>query len=429
MNKIGLFLGLLLFGISSFGQTIHLLPVIDTLDPRVGEGCEVSWERLRAYLTKIRPSVIGGLALYEYRKNRGGVPTRSDIDIHYRDTPFEKDDIIWFHYCGHGEMDRKRQHILKVPGGDVTRSELRKWMEARKTQGVLITTDACAVRGSYDRPVLEPGHEFPYRDIGPWARFSQLVGGIRGTVDITASTGMTPAFVDHQRIEKAEIKGALFTNALLALFKSPMFWVDANKDGEVDWGEAFEDIRESTRRQFDQMRGRAEALGQWQTISHGANEQIPYAYSLGEELKERRSKLPVGVWRAEWRPAPSADRFLIKLRLPQAALGKKVMIVVHLFDKEGKLVKGNDPKYQTSAGGAAAWITAGPLKKSDLDINDNSPWEILIPYEKVEIWNAESFRVSVEEVGTNTRFLDSTLFMLREEIPAELMAREEENKS
>lgn len=388
--------------LESNAQTIRLYPVIDSLDERVGIGCQVSFERLRKFLQKIRPSVEGGIGIYTFKS----VPTRDQIKNHYRDTVFQKDDILWFHYCGHGETDPDQGHILKVPGADVGRRELREWMEARGTQGVLLTTDACAVRGIYTVP--EPLFQNPPPrpiDASVWKRFKALVGGIHGTVDLTASTGENPAFVDHQfRADAKEMVGALFTNSLMNLFETETHWIDINQDKSIDWGEAFAFVREDTRRMFHAMSEKIAEMGDWRKLSLPVEDQVPYAYALGNDLTlKRKASLPgiLSAVRKVSHEGESKNYLLVQGALDGTRLGHDIGVGAIFRDKNGKGLPKSNAKFQNASGEAAVGVVFKNIGPGWMSVNDNQPWEIPFPGDAIP-GEAEKMLIVVHDLTTKT---------------------------
>lgn len=266
-------------GAQTVSNTIHLHAVIDELDPQVGMGCKKSWERLKELLLRVRPGQER-LTIYQYQSH---FPSRGDVLNFFREGKFRANDVLWFHYCGHGEVADGYGHVLKTYGDDLLRSELREAMEARQTRGVVITTDACATNGSYNAsgPMPPMMREFFPSDMEIWKRVESLMGGLRGTVDITASTIGTPAFVDvDDRAEAPDSRsgGALFSNSLLKLFQTRTQDVDFNRDGKINWYEAFSFMRDQTRIEFARMRNKMVSLGMWNSE---AQDQVPQAFSLG----------------------------------------------------------------------------------------------------------------------------------------------------
>lgn len=388
----------LLFAAVAFGASrtlvaesrIVVIPVIDSVAANVGAGCESSWGLVRDHLRTVSTGRAHRIAYWE---TPGRLPTRADIKALFLQA-FQPNDVLWFHFCGHGETAPGTGHVLKMPGGDLARSDLRRWMESRGTQGVLITTDACATKGTYDPQTGVWGQPAPPIGVH-WPIFEQLIGELHGTVDITASTGETPAFVDEDT-QKSSGRGAIFTHALLDTLKGGN-WVDLDGNGRAEWDEAYLYLREKTRQYFNDMKTKMMTrLGRWE--GRGADDQIPEAFALGRYLRPIND---TGVGFVFSSPGASGQdmRFLIRSVFnPQTMVGKKVFVGTRFRDAQNNLLPARFDGFSWR-GSSAVTVTG--------DITNEQPnryWELNVPRDIFHDANgirAASYEIVVHDLTDN----------------------------
>ncbi len=355
--------------------TIHVLGAIEEFDPKVGSSCKASWTRLKKFLQAARPD-IKRLAIHYYWDRVAG---RSDVITFFDTNNFKPNDVLWFYYCGHGMTVPGQGHVLQMGGDRLSRKELRAAMEAKKTQGVLITTDACGTRAEpQPGPVLNEGGAPPE---GNWSLIADIIGDLHGTVDITAATGENPAFVDTKSIQGEngpEPKGAVFTEAIAEVLSQLPESLDTNHDGIADWTEVFFAIRESTHRRFTELRSRYAPLG-WRRLAGNVEDQVPYAFFLPKEIEVAAAAAPA----PPPAPAPFAEalplapatpqppplvrlklafrkwdeegmRFFVTTRLDPSLVGTRIEVGISLRDTEGKPLSAARKEYSDEVGGLVA---------------------------------------------------------------------------
>ncbi len=370
---------------------IHLFAAVDSFDPKVGAGCKVSWERLEKFLLEQRPDKEH-LSIFRIPER---VPSRTDALHYYETEPFEPNDVIWFYYCGHGITDDTFGHVLKMDGGGLPRKELRAAMEARKVQGVLLTTDACAVDGRYDwkdngeRYIRVTAREEDPRR--PWRLIASLIGNLHGTVDITASTGRRPAFVDlENNANEDRLQGALFTNALVSMLYSEQKTLDLDNNGIVDWNEAFASLREGTRARFRGFRAQY-------TLSEGkepeASDQIPFAFSLG--------KLPLISTSPENAIVVPyvdrdyiyhfGDRYLVRAKFDKSLVNHRIFMGVYFLDENDRAIRATNEKFSITEHKVIGVARVTKLTEELLDATDNQPLEFDLPDEAFTIGNVKQY--------------------------------------
>ncbi len=406
--------------------TIHLFAAVDSNDPNVGTGCKQSWGRLRELLKRTRPS-INRLAIYEFQDRQAG---RSDTLLFFQSPQrfharFKSNDVLWFYYCGHGMTIPGQGHVLKMNGDRLPREELRKTMESVKTQGVLITTDACGSRAEREPNPLPPaGAE---ADTKRWLFLAQLLGDLHGTVDITSATGEGLAFVDMNpfdptHLNNGQVVGSIFSESLREVLEIDPSQNDINHDGFVDWTEIFFGIRELTQKKFIVLHNRF--TPQTWTNRYGATEeQIPFAYRLSKD------KVPTGLPAI---PAPAVASPLVQVkvvqsggvyeykdmeaayymlvRLDRALTGHQLSVSIHFRDDQGKPLASKFPQYRDADGGLAIAKTF-LITQDHLETDVNHPWKLSIPFGASAdgTWG-HSFVVDVYDLTSNTDLYQDTLW-------------------
>ncbi len=380
--------------------TIHLYAAVNGRDPEVGEGCMTSWKRLEKLLKDVRP----GKERLEVYRIPDRMASRADVLLYYSNTIFKPNDVLWFFYCGHGHT-QGGIHMLDMDGRDsLSRPELRAAMEAKKRQGVLITTDACGTKAAYAPPQVLATAPAPGDD--RWNLIASLIGNLFGTVDITAATGENPAFIDfNTRARADEIKGALFTTALEALLNTNASELDLNRDTDVDWTEAFAFLRERTRRNFSEMRKEFTQLA-WNKAAPGSEDQVPYHFGLGK-LKEAplTQEKPVFISFANPKMLGANYRFSIRADFHNSLKDHELFFGVYLYDGL-KPIASKDPKF-ADKNGNVAFITSLKLNKDNLVANDNNPIQLDIPMAAMGEAFADSYVIYAHDLTAGKDVLQS----------------------
>ncbi len=368
---------------SAVAGNIKLLAVVDSLDPTVGMACEETFTVLDKFLTEARPSK-DALPIFTFER---GVFTPAGILEYYRTEPFGKEDVLWFYYCGHGGMDAQKGHFLKTTQGDLVRRELREVMESRKTQGVLITTDACSVPAqAQGNGLILHTRTTVVVQYDPWKVVQEVVGNIEGTVDITAATGENRAFIHD------ELRGN-FTNGLVSLLFQPFEGLDLDGNGMIDWRESFSFLRAETQNYFSNMKNE---VGQDQWLRrYKENNQIPYAFSLGKKVEEQlrthgyNKKIVKQIFAGDYGPYGAVGfhsgegiRLAIEMSFDHLR-NRKLMLVAHLLDPEEKPIPAHKTTTFSSKGGGIEFIREIAITHDFAAYGPNEPFEILIPYDAI----------------------------------------------
>lgn len=382
--KAILLIGILVSSVLSAGQ-VRLLAVVDRHQPDVGPGCEKTFQRLRHFLMEARKDRVAEFDIYEWKNV---MPTPGDILNHYRSAKFEPDDVLWFYYCGHGAMvDAKeidpekgiegaKVHVLKMSQGDLPRSELREVMEARKTRGVIITTDACNTPGKFEfnGPV---GQGAPPIPIDHWHKLRSLFDNSNGTIDFTAASGNSKAFMDPEM-------GANFTSALIGTLQSEFKDTDLDGDGAITWPEVFASVRYGTRFNFFLMKNRVALEARESYLTPDDKDQVPFAYSLGRPAANgalaAAGAAPAGpavrvpfVMQVPWSTVGNEEgvRFLINSEIPAAYEGRTIQYLLSFWNARGEAIP---------VGPGSRYLNYFNMKveRGHLGPNHNFPWEIFI---------------------------------------------------
>jgi hypothetical protein len=247
---LGLILGLLPAG-RALGQgrpeketsKLHVLMVIDTLDPAVGKSAGVDRDNLTRLLEN-------GFA--DKRRDRlnitvlqGKDATEKAIVDYYRNLKPGRDDALLFYFSGHGVHDpRSLGHMLALPDrGRIFRTDVRQLMLGKGARLCVLLTDACASFpfGVEVRPVKE----------GPeWDTLHCLFFAPRGLVDLNGVTEGEVAWGN------AGI-GGFFTYTLTQTLRRPFKELDADGDGFVHWHEIVPELQLGAQKIYTPLRERA----------------------------------------------------------------------------------------------------------------------------------------------------------------------------
>ena len=194
--------------VASAQGKVYGLVVVDTRAPGLGEKfLKHDRARIKDVLNRGFPRSLVKVVTFE-----GNQVTKSAILNHYRDLQPTKNDTVLCYFTGHGETNRKGQHVLQVFGSGseekILRSELRTAMRRAGTgpRLVVLWTDACSAKADegINDEAIKPDKFRPDR---VKAGFRRLFFQARGVVDINASEEGTEAACDS-------MDGGLFTRTL-----------------------------------------------------------------------------------------------------------------------------------------------------------------------------------------------------------------------
>ncbi len=368
-----LFLGFAIFSNVSLGK-IRFYAVVDTFDGKVGPGCEKSFTMLSALLlnaAKLRGKTARDFEILQWkREGTAIVPTREAVLLHFaslnKQEDFKPTDILWFYYCGHGEMDPVKKHILKM-ADDLPRDELVKAMEAVGAQAVILTTDACAVAGRYIDEGLVGSGGPPVFDHDLWEVFEHIAQNTVGTVNINSAMPGTRAFVDPDPKEG----GAVFSNALHNILHRPIASLDLNKDRIVSWPEIFLQLRDRTQIGFTII-DRKYRVALDNNLGDDKS-QTPVAFSLGNQAEGEASAI---LFQRPFERRDDFDgegvMFLLRTQLAPKFVGHKLTLSLTFFDTAGQpIVYQPGHKYLP--------YDTIDVTETNRRPNDNKPWGFFVP--------------------------------------------------
>ena len=219
--------------------------------------------------------------------------SRRAVLTHYARLRSNVDETLIFFYVGHGFTDRD-EHFLDIGDEPLARSDLRNEMQRTGAGLVVILTDTCSRRDSFNGRLsngLPPdyavyGSEQPSNS--RWAKtgFSQLFMKSRGLVDINASTYDPETGGELSWGDRTH--GGLFTNTFCRLLLSRFDAIDApQQDGLVTWGEVYMRLRKQMRSNFQHMKKFLSKTGGLSTAErerlHESTTQTPQTWSLVDE--------------------------------------------------------------------------------------------------------------------------------------------------
>jgi len=207
-------------------QKVHILMVFDTNDPRLKKSLEHDETRMRETWKRTIPE-----GRYTLKVLRGEEATASRILNYYRDLKTGPGEGLVFFYGGHGAIDPgSKEHffdLVKRPA--LLRSVLRKAMEAKRADLVVLLSDCCSSPQEFRAKVPSEGPFDNERAIRIHPTVRCLLFQARGTVDVTAATD-NAAWSDN-------LRGGLFTRSVARMFTTPVRSLDSNRDGFVSWSE------------------------------------------------------------------------------------------------------------------------------------------------------------------------------------------------
>jgi hypothetical protein len=205
---------------------------------------------------------------------KGDKATREAVLAHYRTLKTNAGEALLFYSSGRCSPDPKPTGAVLefARGSSLSRSELRKAMEAKKAGLVVILSDGrrklCRTKVARRMTLTVKPPPALHKTLR--CLFFQA----RDTVDITASAE-GPAWGD-------DVRGGVFTRALCKVLERKLSDLDRDRDGLVTWKEVFPVLEKETKVAFTtwarEWRDRGEIID--------ARPQKPLAYALGKEITQ-----------------------------------------------------------------------------------------------------------------------------------------------
>ncbi len=250
-------------------KKLHVLMVFDTGDADIGKSLELDRKRLTKLLQGAIPS-----ARYTVTNLAGKELTGEALFATIRGmrTRVSPRDGLLFYFGGHGALNDKLGHVLKLPGGkDVLRKDVRQQLMACKAGLTVMLTDCCSTKepyfGEHDSIVS------PRAATALAPAVECLFFRSRGLVDVTAATE-EEAWSDDEN-------GGLFTRSLCRLLVREVKEMDVNGDGFLSWGEFFPQLQKETQLFFKDWSAKMKARHPDAAIR--AETQKPHAFYLGKQ--------------------------------------------------------------------------------------------------------------------------------------------------
>jgi Caspase domain len=250
-------------------RKLHVLMVFDTTDVDLAPSLKIDEWRMRRCLKLSIPA-----DRYQVTLLKGKDVTPERIFDYYRNLKPDARDGLLFFYGGHGATDTNTKlHFLDLAcGKPLVRADLRKAMEAKKTDLVLLLTDCCSTpqkisKLTAQRRVQESRDS---RAIHPTVRC--LLFQARGTIDVTAATN-NASWSDNE-------KGGLFTRSLCRMLTENVKSLDTDRDGFVSWQEFFPQLQKETQITFHGWSRVLLARGE----KINTTTQKPASFALGDQV-------------------------------------------------------------------------------------------------------------------------------------------------
>ncbi|MGL4553021.1 MAG: caspase family protein [Gemmataceae bacterium] len=254
-------------------KKLYVVMVFDTDDEDLAPSLEKDESRLKSLL---KMTILPGR--YEIAKTlkKNQVSAAKIVDaIRSLKGKVKADDAVLFFYGGHGAVNDVHGHVLKMTGGgkDLTRSLLRKEMEALGAGLTVLLTDCCSTKEKND--VTQPPPVGPGRGVEIHPTVKHLFFQSRGVVDITAATAAEAAWSDDKN-------GGLFTRSLAKMLLKTPKQLTGDEDGVVTWQKFFPQLQADTQQFFKDWS--AVMRSRYPDANIRAENQKPHAFFLGEQL-------------------------------------------------------------------------------------------------------------------------------------------------
>jgi hypothetical protein len=267
-------------GVPAFGQTptarVHILLVADTNGTAAqfhgfGEDRINLEATLRQALRNQRLEDRYTLTVLE-----GADATPAKILNYYQTLPTRPGDALFFYYSGHGGTSKTDGHYLAMAAGNLSRSQVRAAMTARRPRLLVLLTDCCADFGtdSGDGPVATrpemPAHlAQPVQDAPtqrPGALIRQMLFQQTGVVDVNACQ-------PGKGSDSVYYKGGFFTLTMVRLLNAQPNQFHGAVNGVVQWRTFFVVLQNETLRR----------------VTAAAREnQVPVAFTVTTQIASNR---------------------------------------------------------------------------------------------------------------------------------------------
>lgn len=268
INNVILFLLIFLFPQIHHAQKFHLVVVGDTQDESIGKSCDRDIDRISSEANTICRSI-------GYTLNRVIIKdenfTPATLKNSLQSLIVSKQDIIYFHYSGHGkrhegtetrwpDLDFKEKGIFPL-------SEVSQIIESKAARLKLIVADCCnQYSGTTERPTFQPipALESTNAEDNRKKLFSEAACFV-------ISSGSQPGQLSFGTYKN----GGYFTNAFLEALQYTI--VATNK---ADWNSVFADAQLRTKKKA--IKDYKKQIPQYQIIEPTTNSLIPPPPIVGQ---------------------------------------------------------------------------------------------------------------------------------------------------
>jgi hypothetical protein len=273
--KKGIFLiGLILNFCFSHAQKFHLVMVGDTQDERIGESCDRDIDRISSEANTICRS-IGYQLNRLIIKDENFTPT--NIKEALATLNCGKEDIIYFHYSGHGKRSIDNEthwpDLDFKDRGTLPLLEIKKWIGTKPARLKIVIADCCNQFSSgTDRPTFEPI---------PSLMTTNIEGNRKKLFTESScfviSSGSQPGQFSYGTYEE----GGYFTNAFLEALQYNILTTN-----QADWNSVFADAQLRTKRKA--MKNHKKQFPQFQILENQENKPKPEPQATESPSKQEK---------------------------------------------------------------------------------------------------------------------------------------------
>jgi hypothetical protein len=258
-------------------KKLYVVLAFDTDDEDLKTSLEVDESRITALLRATIPSNRYEIA--RTLKGKQVSAARIVAAVKSLKGKVTANDAVLFFYGGHGAVNEKHGHVLKMSAGgpDLARSLLRKEMEKLGAGLTVLLTDCCSTKEKdLDGEVLGID-KTGGRTLEIKPPVKQLFFQSRGVVDVTAATESEAAWSDDKN-------GGLFTRSLyrmLTMKPEKLKELTGQEVESLTWRKFFPLLQSDTQKFFKSWS--EDMMARYPNAKIRAETQKPHAFFLGEK--------------------------------------------------------------------------------------------------------------------------------------------------
>ena len=260
-------------------RMLHAIIVADTLDPNIGELCDIDGRNVHALIHDEVPLIRRGPIHQITGKN----VTQESILKTIQDLQVESNDSLFLYFSGHGAYVRDTGHVIKMTDDKLfLREELIKALKDKGARLTILVTDSCS--NIIPKSMLAmAAREIPPKVLD-YDACRYLFFRHAGVVDINAAT-------PPQEAVTLQDSGGIFTDQFTNLLLSPNTRFSRTP---VSWADLFKRLSQAVEEQY-QMHWQEDP--DFRALFPNQEKQTPEYYSLakvdGYELP--KVKLRLGI--------------------------------------------------------------------------------------------------------------------------------------